>query len=111
MPNVLTLTFIFVAAVVIETLTRLWLASRQIASVRAHRDSVPELFRAQISADDQRKAADYTVARVHFGRIATLFEALFKLALTVGGGIAAIDAAWRASGIAEPWRGLAIIAS
>jgi STE24 endopeptidase len=109
--DVSTLTLIFVAAVALETSTRLWLASRQITAVRAHRDSVPELFRAQISLDDQRKAADYTVARVRFGRLATLFEAIFKLGLTVGGGIAAIDAAWRSSGIAEPWRGLAVIAS
>jgi STE24 endopeptidase len=109
--QVSTLTMIFVIAVALETATRLWLASRQIAAVRAHRDRVPELFRAQISLQDQQKAADYTVARVRFGRWATLFEAVFKLGLTLGGGIAAIDAAWRYSGIAEPWRGLLIIAS
>jgi len=107
----LTLTLIFVAAIALETATRLWLASRQIAAVRAHRDSVPELFRAQITLQDQQKAADYTGARVRFGRWATVAEAMFKLALTLGGGIAAIDAAWRHSGIAEPWRGLLIIGS
>jgi STE24 endopeptidase len=106
-----TLTLIFVVAIALETATRLWLASRQIAAVRAHRDSVPELFSAQITLQDQQKAADYTVARVRFGRWATVFEAAFKLALTLAGGIAAIDAAWRRSGIDEPWRGLLIIAS
>jgi STE24 endopeptidase len=106
-----TLTLIFVVAIALETATRLWLASRQIAAVRAHRDSVPELFSAQITLQDQQKAADYTVARVRFGRWATVFEAAFKLALTLAGGIAAIDAAWRGSGIDEPWRGLLIIAS
>ncbi|MEA3176443.1 MAG: endopeptidase [Gammaproteobacteria bacterium] len=106
-----TLTLIFVVAIALETATRLWLASRQIAAVRAHRDSVPELFSAQITLQDQQKAADYTVARVRFGRWATVFEAAFKLALTLAGGIAAIDAAWRSSGIDEPWRGLLIIAS
>jgi STE24 endopeptidase len=100
-----------VVAIALETATRLWLASRQIAAVRAHRDSVPELFSAQITLQDQQKAADYTVARVRFGRWATVFEAAFKLALTLAGGIAAIDAAWRSSGIDEPWRGLLIIAS
>jgi STE24 endopeptidase len=106
-----TLTLIFVVAIALETATRLWLASRQIAAVRAHRDSVPELFSAQITLQDQQKAADYTVARVRFGRWATVFEAAFKLALTLAGGIAAIDAAWHRSGIDEPWRGLLIIAS
>jgi STE24 endopeptidase len=106
-----TLTLIFVVAIALETATRLWLASRQIAAVRAHRDSVPELFSAQITLQDQQKAADYTVARVRFGRWATVFEAAFKLALTLAGGIAAIDAAWRRSGFDEPWRGLLIIAS
>jgi STE24 endopeptidase len=105
------LTLIFVVAVALETATRLWLSSRQIAAVRAHRNSVPELFARQISLPDQQKAADYTVARVSFGRLATIAEAVFKLALTLGGGIAAIDALWRASAIAEPWRGVLIIGS
>ena len=47
--------------------TRLWLSSRQIAAVRAHRDSVPEPFRDRIALADQQKAADYTVARARFG--------------------------------------------
>jgi len=105
------LTYLFVAAVAAETLTRWWLASRQIASVQAHRDAVPELFREQISLLDQQKAADYTTARARMGRVATVVEALLKIALTVGGGLAAIDALWRHSGLVEPWRGLLLVAS
>jgi len=105
------LTYLFVAAVAAETLTRWWLASRQIASVQAHRDAVPELFREQISLLDQQKAADYTTARARMGRVATVVEALLKIALTVGGGLAAIDALWRHSGLGEPWRGLLLVAS
>jgi STE24 endopeptidase len=105
------LTLIFVIAIALETALRFWLASRQIDAVRAHRDHVPELFRAQISLEDQQKAADYTVERVRFGRWATVFEAVFKLLLTLGGGIAAIDALWRHTDLAEPWRGLLILAS
>ena len=33
------LTWIFLIAVVAETLTRLWLGSRQLAAVQAHRDA------------------------------------------------------------------------
>jgi STE24 endopeptidase len=105
------LTWAFPIAVAAETLTRLWLGSRQIAAVRAHRDEVPEPFRGQIALADQQKAADYTTARVRLGRWATVVEALVKLLLTLGGGLAAVDAAWRGTGIDEPWRGACVVAT
>jgi STE24 endopeptidase len=105
------LTIAFVIAVALETLTRLWLASRQIKAVRAHRNQVPEMFRGQISLADQQKAADYTVARVALGRWATIFGGVLKLLLTVGGGIATADALWRHRGLEEPWRGALIVGS
>jgi STE24 endopeptidase len=105
------LTWAFPAAVAAETLTRLWLGSRQIAAVEAHRDQVPEPFRHQITVADQQKAADYTAARARLGRWGTFVEALLKLALTVGGGLAAVDAVWRRTGIDEPWRGACVVAS
>jgi STE24 endopeptidase len=105
------LTWLFVAAVAAETVTRLWLGTRQIAAVQSHRDVVPDLFREQISLADQQKAADYTTARVRMGRVATVVEALVKIALTVGGGLAAVDAVWRHSALHEPWRGLLLVTS
>ena len=84
------LTIVFVIAVVLETATRLWLASRQIKAVRAHRNDVPEMFRGQIELSDQQKAADYTVARAALSRWTTVFEAVLLLLLTLGGGIAAV---------------------
>src|ERR1700691_5296185 len=89
------LTWTFLIAVTAETLTRLWLGSRQIAAVQGHRNAVPELFREQVALADQQKAADYTTARVRLGRFATVAEALVKLLLTLGGGLAAVDALWR----------------
>ena len=105
------ITWLFFAAVAAETLTRLWLGARQIAAVQAHRDSGPPAFRGQIAPADQQKAADYTTARVRLGRWATVVEALVKLLLTFGGGLAAVDALWRRSGLAEPWRGALVVAS
>jgi STE24 endopeptidase len=105
------LTWAFLIAVAAETVTRLWLGSRQIAAVQAHRDEVPAPFRGQVAPADQQKAADYTVARVRLGRWATLVEALAKLGFTLGGGLAAIDALWRHSGFAEPWRGACVVAT
>jgi STE24 endopeptidase len=105
------LTWAFLIAIAAETLTRLWLGSRQIAAVQAHRDQVPEPFRGQIALADQQKAADYTTARVRLGRWATVVEALVKLLLTLGGGLAAVDAVWRSTGIDEPWRGACVVAT
>jgi STE24 endopeptidase len=104
-------TTLFIAAVAIATAVELWLATRQIAAVAAHRDRIPEPFAGQLSAEDHRKAADYTVAKARLGMISTVIDAIVTLALTVGGGIAAIDALWRHTGWGEPWLGLVVIGS
>jgi STE24 endopeptidase len=105
------LTMLFIAAVGASTAVELWLARRQVSAVLAHRDRVPEPFAHQISGEDHRKAADYTVARIRFGRIGTALNAAVTLALTVGGGIAMLDTLWRGTGWAQPWLGVAMIAS
>ena len=105
------ITWLFLAALAAETGMRLWLGSRQIAAVQAHRDEVPERFRGQIELIDQQKAADYTSARVRFGRWATVAEAVVKIMLTLGGGLAAVDTAWRLTGFIEPWRGALTVAT
>jgi STE24 endopeptidase len=103
------LTPVFVVAVIAEAITRLWLSTRQIAAVRAHRDRVPEQFRGQVELADQQKAADYTVARATLGRIDTVAEAVLRLVFTLGGGIALIDALWSRAHLAQPWHGVLVI--
>jgi STE24 endopeptidase len=105
------LTALFIAAVVIGTALQLWLSARQVAAVARHRDRVPEPFADQISLPDHSKAADYTIAKVRFHRVDLVFSAIVTLALTVGGGIAAIDTLWRRTGWSQPWLGLAVILS
>lgn len=102
-------TALFIAAVAVVTSIELWLAARQVAAVRAHRDRIPEPFAGRLSPEDHRKAADYTVAKARLGMIGTLINAAVTLALTVGGGIAALDALWRRTGWGEPWLGIAVI--
>lgn len=102
-------TTLFIAAVVIATAVELWLAARQIAAVAARRDRIPEPFAGQLSPEDHRKAADYTVAKARLGMVSTVIDSVVTLALTVGGGIAAIDALWRHTGWGEPWLGLVVI--
>lgn len=102
---------LFIAAVAITTAVELWLAARQSAAVRAHRERIPEPFAGQFSQEEHRKAADYTVAKIKASHVGTLIDAALTLALTVGGGIAGLDALWRRTGWGEPWLGLAVIAT
>jgi STE24 endopeptidase len=105
------LTQLYIAAVVIATLLELWLAARQVAAVSRHRGAVPMPFAGSVSAQEHAKAADYTIAKARLARITLVVDAALALALTVGGGIAYIDAVWRASGWSQPWLGLAVIGS
>ena len=100
---------LFVAAVLLGTALQLWLAARQGATVLRNRPQVPGPFAGQVSIEEHQKAADYTVAKVRLHYVETVFGALVTLALTVGGGIAAIDALWKHSGWSQPWLGAAVI--
>ena len=105
------LTALFVLAVLLGLAIELWLGARQAAAVARHRERVPGPFAASVSPAEHGKAADYTLARLRLGRLGSLIDAALTLALTVGGGIAAVDALWRHGRLTEPWLGLAVIAS
>jgi STE24 endopeptidase len=105
------LTPVFVLAVLAGLAVELWLSQRQSGNVARHRDTVPGPFADSVSAAEHRKAADYTIAKVRFGRLSSVTDALLALALTVGGGIALFDGAWRHTTLRQPWLGLAVIAS
>ena len=105
------LTPLFILAVLAGVAVELWLSQRQVTTVARHRGTVPAPFAASISPDEHAKAADYTIAKARFGRIALVWDAILTLALTIGGGLAGLDALWRRTDLAEPWLGLAVIAS
>jgi STE24 endopeptidase len=105
------ITAAFIAAVLASTLLSLWLSERQIGAVARHRDRVPEPFADRISAEEHGRAADYTIAKVRFGRFELITDALVALGLTVGGGIAALDALWQRTGLSSLWLGAGVIAS
>ncbi|HEX4647976.1 MAG TPA: M48 family metallopeptidase [Steroidobacteraceae bacterium] len=105
------LTPIFVLAVLAGSAVELWLMQRQAVHVARHRDRVPGPFAASVSPAEHAKAADYTLARLRQGRIASIADAALTLLLTIGGGIALLDGLWRHSRLAEPWLGVAVIAS
>jgi STE24 endopeptidase len=103
-------TLIFLAAVVLTLAARLWLAMRQMNYVQSNRDQVPALFSERIQLAAHQKAADYTVARTKLGMQSALVETALLLALTLGGGIAALHGIWspRLDGL---WYGVAMIFS
>jgi STE24 endopeptidase len=92
MPNALT--WLFVAALVAATGTRLWLGLRQIRHVKAHRDAVPASFADSISLAAHQKAADYTAAKTRLGALDLLVGAILVLVLTLGGGLQWLADIW-----------------
>ena len=89
-------TLLFLAALAISLAAKLWLARRQMRFVAAHRAAVPPAFVDRVALAAHQKAADYTVARTRFGVAETMVEAVLLLALTLGGGLAAL-VAWTGS--------------
>ena len=92
MPNALT--WLFLAALLAATATRLWLASRQIRHVRAHRAAVPPAFAETIPLAAHQKAADYTAAKTQFGIVSTLVDAVLILLFTLAGGVQWLSDLW-----------------
>jgi len=101
----------FVAALVLGTVLRLWLASRQLAAVSRHRNRVPDAFADRVTLPEHQKAADYTVATIRFGRKSVVIDALVTLALTVGGVIGIVDGLLQHSLGSGLWTGALVIAS
>jgi len=72
-------------------MTQFWLASRQIRHVSRHRHAVPDAFSARISLTSHQRAADYTVARVRLTMLERAADAVILVALTLLGGLEAIQ--------------------
>ena len=89
---------------------RVWLGSRHITHILAARGSVPEQFADRISLHAHQRAADYSVTRTRFGRLALAIEVVVLLAFTLGGGLQALHDFWspQLQGI---WYGVALIVS
>ena len=81
-------TVVFVALIALNVALRLWLDTRQMRHVKAHRDNVPPQFAGRIPVAAHQKAADYTVARTRLSIVEDMLGTLITLALTLGGGLA-----------------------
>ena len=105
-------TAVFLAAIALTTVVRLWLSRRHIRHVLANRNAVPAEFEGRIALAAHQKAAEYTIAKARFGLWETLTAPLLLLAFTLGGGLQLLSDAWErifeTSGYAH---GIALIAS
>ena len=100
----------FLAALLLSVMTRLWLASRQTRHVARHRDAVPPRFAERIPLAAHRRAADYTVARMRLGMVETLLGAVVLLGFTVMGGVESIAALLRDALPGAPfWRQVLLV--
>ncbi len=80
-------TLAFLAALLLVTATRIWLALRHIRHVSAHRERVPPEFAESVPLAAHQKAADYTRARTRLGILDALVSAAVLLGFTLGGGL------------------------
>ncbi len=89
-----TFTLIFLAVLLLTTLTQVWLALRHTRHIRAHQHKVPDDFASQINLADHQKAADYTCAKTRAGYPGILLQAVLLLIFTLGGGLTALSGFW-----------------
>ena len=102
---------LFLIALLLSTLLKLWLARRHLAHIAANRSDVPPAFREKIALPEHQKAADYTSAKTRFSMLETLFDAIVLLAFTLGGGIQWLAGLWQPALSSPIAQGMAIIAS
>ena len=86
---------------------QLWLARRQVQHVAANRAAPPAHFATRITLAAHQKAADYTIARTRLGMLDTVLDAVVLLALTLGGGLAALAARAGALPVGTLWQDVA----
>lgn len=106
-----TVTLVFVIALALSVALQWWLGQRQARYVSRHRGNVPEAFQEHISLSDHQKAADYTLAKLRFGKTELLIGTALLLLWTLGGGLNWLDQWWRGVELSPILTGLAVIFS
>ena len=86
-----TITLIFASFVLASLLTRTWLDLRQARHVARHRDTVPAAFAQDVTLDNHRRAANYTLDKLQFGLVSNLVGAVVLMGWTLLGGLDALN--------------------
>ncbi len=85
-------TYLFITALLVSTLTKLWLARRHLSYIASHRAQVPAAFSSKINLADHQKAADYTSAKTRFSLWGLAYDTALLLIFTLGGVIQRVAA-------------------
>lgn len=93
---------LFAAALVLTTALKLWLLTRQMRHVQAHRQAVPAAFAATVPLAAHQKAADYTLAKGRFAMLSLLLGAAVMVGWTLMGGLGLLDG-WLRSWVPADW--------
>jgi STE24 endopeptidase len=70
---------IICAAIVLSTGLGVYLRLRQMAFVRRNRDTAPRDFAKEVTLEEHRRAADYTLARTRFSIFETVYDGILSL--------------------------------
>jgi len=106
-----TLSSVFLTVLALGTLFQLWLTSRQAAYVAGHADAVPSAFSNNISLDEHRKAARYTLSKLAIERWELVIGPAILLFWTLAGGLNWLDQQWLSLQLTPLWHGTALILS
>ncbi len=104
MPNLLILV---IATTLAWQALSLYLDGRQAVHVMRHRERVPADFVGQVTIEQHRKAADYTIARIKLGAVNELVGLVVSLTMLLWGlnALAGLTIA-----IDPPWRDVLVVA-
>ena len=100
---------IFLFAVVAGLTVQLWLAGRQAAHIISHMGTVPPAFAANISLEQHRTAARYSLARLGVERWDLVLGSAVLLGWTLAGGLGWLDNAMASIGLGTLWHGVALV--
>lgn len=96
----------FIVALMLSTLVKFWLVSRQIRHVAANRSQVPAPFAGRVSLQAHQRAADYTLAKARFSLISSTLGVAILLGWTLLGGLDLLNT-WVFDYFQPRWGGMA----
>jgi STE24 endopeptidase len=104
-------TWTVLALATLATITGIYLAARQKASVLSHRHTVPQRFSDAVSQTAHEKAADYTCAKLRLGNIEHIWGLVLLGLWTIGGGLDLLNSLIQTLQWSETWNGVAFLIS
>lgn len=82
---------IFIIFLALHTLTELYLNFRQFVFVKKNKNTVPEFFKEEITLDEHKKAASYSIAKLKLASVELIWSVVTLLFWTKGGGLAKLN--------------------